>query len=209
MPVFKRYTDQENALKDLTFLRENNVEANLSQEHINGVLNYQLELNEASMDEAEKLIASASSSPEETPAHFMADYTDEELEEIIIHYSEYAESTVVNAKNILEERKPGFDFASLEIKQADEFQKQLKEVQRGIRAKPIGLIAAYLFALIGGLLGMAAGWFIEVSQTKGVDGIKYPTYDAFSRRHGKRIKWIGLVALIISVAAKIFEAATS
>jgi hypothetical protein len=204
MPVFRRYTDQENALKDLTLLRENNVAADLSQEHINGVLNYQLELNEVFMDKAEKLISSTSSSPEEAPAHFMEDYTDEELEEIIIHYSEYAESTVAWARNALEERNPAFDFTSLEHKQADEFQKRLKEVQRGIRAKPIGLIAAYLFALIGGLLGMATGWFIEVSQTKGVDGIRYPTYDAFSRRHAKRIKWIGFVVLIISVILKIF-----
>ncbi|GAB5528032.1 MAG: hypothetical protein Roseis2KO_59040 [Roseivirga sp.] len=196
MQIIKTYTDQETALSELTHLRQNSIEADLAQSHNNGVLNFQLEVAEKDLEAAQALLVEESLPTADEIPNFMADYTDEELKEIIINQSDYSSVMVDNARSSLLERNPDFDFTETDKAKETKFADRLHQERQGLRAQTIGIVAAYIFALLGGIVGLGAGWFIETGKTIAVDGKKYYTYDDYSRRHGARIKWIGIISMI-------------
>lgn len=204
MQILKTCTDQETALLELTHLRQSGIEANLAQSHNNGVLTFQVAVAEKDLEAAQTLLAQESLPITDEMSNFMADYTDEELKEIIINQSDYGSAMVENAQSSLLERNPDFDFTETDLAKETKFADRLSQAQQGVRAQTVGIVAAYVFALLGGIVGLGAGWFIETGKTTAVDGKKYYTYDDYSRRHGARIKWIGIISMVCWVLFQYF-----
>ncbi|MCE7996582.1 MAG: hypothetical protein HEP71_31725 [Roseivirga sp.] len=196
MLTFKTYADQEVALSELTYLRQNGIEANLAQSHDNGILTFQLEVAEKDLETSQLLLKREDLSTTNEDSNFMADYNDQELKDIIINQVDYGQAMVDNARAVLLERNPQIDFSEIEQTREMEFANRLSKQQQGLRARTSGIVAAYIFALMGGIIGLGAGWFIQTGKTLAVDGNKYYTYDQHSRKHGERIKWLGIVSLI-------------
>lgn len=204
MKTFKTYADQETALSELTYLRQNGIEANLAQSHDNGILTFQLEVDESDLEAAQRLLEQEDLPTTNDASNFMADYSDEELKDILVNQVDYGRAMVDNARTLLLERNPQTDFSEIEQAGEKEFASRLSKQQQGLRARISGLVAAYILALLGGIIGLGAGWFIQTGKTLAVDGKKYHTYDQYSRKHGERIKWIGIVSLIFWIAFEYF-----
>ncbi len=168
------------------------------------MLTFQLEVAEKDLEVAQALLAQKSLPITDEMPDFMADYTDEELKEIIINQSDYGSAMVDNARSLLLERNPHFDFTETDAAKETKFADRLSQAKQGVRAQTIGIVAAYIFAFLGGIVGLGAGWFIETGKTIAVDGKKYYTYDDYSRKHGARIKWIGIISMICWVLFQYF-----
>jgi len=59
------------------------------------------------------------------------------------------------------------------------------------------LIVGYIFAILGGLIGLVIGVLLWRGQTKNPDGTKVPKYDAPSRKQGMIIAIISILSMII------------
>jgi hypothetical protein len=63
--------------------------------------------------------------------------------------------------------------------------------------------AGYIFAVLGGLLGIAIGWGIYFSQKRLPNGSVVYSYSEEDRKHGKRIITIGFVMMFLLILIKI------
>uniref|UniRef100_UPI00404859DA hypothetical protein n=2 Tax=Roseivirga sp. TaxID=1964215 RepID=UPI00404859DA len=200
MKTLERYTDKATALECYTKIQGNGIDIELYQYHDNGVQVYELRGLPEEVERARELLATQNSY-EQNSDNYMSELSDIELEEIIVEESQYASVVVENAKKLLISRYPHFDFASLETKKDQEIGKH----RQGEQVSLLQIITGYALALLGGLFGFAMGWFIETGKTRGLDGQKYYSYDENSRWHGRIMKWIGLIVLVVNVALKCFR----
>jgi hypothetical protein len=61
------------------------------------------------------------------------------------------------------------------------------------------MYAGYIFALLGGLLGVFIGWHLSTFKKTLPNGQRVNGYNAQDRRHGRRIFIIGIIMFFISV----------
>ena len=61
----------------------------------------------------------------------------------------------------------------------------------------------YFFAIMGGLLGVFIGWFLTTHKKTLPDGERVYGYSESDRIHGRRIFWIGVVVIALSVIVRI------
>ncbi|MBO6662134.1 MAG: hypothetical protein JJ909_02215 [Roseivirga sp.] len=190
MIEFRTYTDQNEAFKKAAILKDSNIECELTQFTENGALFFRLELEEESIALAKELLKEVD---EVSGEDFLADFSNEELVDMLVNSHTYSPVMVDAAKTMLVERNPNFDFSSLE-KQKNENEEQLKTGVNGGKGQ---ILFGYLFAIAGGIIGLGIGWFLETSKTKSNSGESYYTYDESSRKHGRRIKWLSIFFIIL------------
>lgn len=65
------------------------------------------------------------------------------------------------------------------------------------------IVAGYVFAVLGGLIGVAIGANLRNSKVAVGDGRKMPKYDASSRKHGLIISVIALSMIVVGVGLNI------
>ncbi len=66
-----------------------------------------------------------------------------------------------------------------------------------------GLITAgYIFAILGGYIGLAIGYTLFLGKNKEENGKKIHVYDSNSRKHGKIIFIIGIIMAVIGITIK-------
>ena len=130
------------------------------------------------------------------PDHYLREFSTEELLEVLKKADEWSELDVVMARQMLEEKGNGLH--------DDEMQK-LRVARRTELAKPekasSSMVAsAYLFAFLGGAIGIILGWVLKSSTKTTAFGDKVPSYDEASRQHGSRALILGTVVLVIVMA---------
>lgn len=173
MIEFRNYADQAEAFTKAAVLKENGIECELTQFTENGALFFRLEIEEESIDEAKSILNETS---EVSGEEFIADFTDEELEDMLINSHTYSPVMVDAAKSMILSRNPDFDFKKLE-EVRDENEDKLKS---GVSGGKSEILFGYIFAVLGGIIGLGIGWFLETSKTKGHSGESYYTYDESS-----------------------------
>lgn len=193
MAIFRTYVEHQQAMADLVFLREHKVEANLSQVHESGMQVFSLELEEQDFENARQLL---NQEVEEAGTMLnLSDYSLIELREIIIKAHEYSEPFIKLVSAELEKRGEK-DLEGLVIEQERHKAELIEEASSGTSLSNTWLIFGYLAAFLGGILGLGMGWFVETGKTNAPDGQTYYSYDERSRKHGKWIKWLGLIFMI-------------
>lgn len=190
MTIIATYSEQEKAVQDVTLLLHGGIEAKLSSYHKNGGQFFNLEVPTKSVEKAKELISKIPKDVQ-IDSDYMFDFTDEELKEILIERQAHASIMVENAERILKSRHPEFEVADL----TEDIKSRKEVASTGESAGSGQLAIGYIFALAGGLIGIAIGWFIETGKTETIHG-EYYTYDEHSRKQGKVIKWIGIISLI-------------
>lgn len=66
-----------------------------------------------------------------------------------------------------------------------------------IKASTTLVVTGYVFAVLGGLIGVAIGANLKNSKVNAGDGQKLPKYDTASRRHGLAILLVSLVMIAV------------
>ncbi|MFD1818209.1 hypothetical protein SAMN04515674_10994 [Pseudarcicella hirudinis] len=131
--------------------------------------------------------------------HYLFEFSDEELFDLISKPDEWSEFDYQLAKKILADRGQTIN---------EDFLKHLNAVRIDSLSQPekrqSGAVrAGYLFALLGGLIGLAIGWNLYTSKKTLPDGKSVFTYQQADRNHGLRIMIIGTMVFILLTFLKI------
>jgi hypothetical protein len=131
--------------------------------------------------------------------YYLYSFTDDELMEVIIKADEWSPFDFVLARKILAER--GKNMSDEDIAAINE--KRIAELKVPDAPQTYWIVLGYIFALIGGLLGIFIGWFLMNYKKTLPDGEMVSEYSERDRKHGKRIFYIGIVVLVICIIYKI------
>lgn len=131
--------------------------------------------------------------------YYLFNFTDEELYEILLKSDEWNEFDYTLAQKILSQRGKPIDKALLNSLKNERL-KQLAQPEENQRA---WIILGYVFAFLGGLLGIVIGYFLWTAKKTLPNGKKVYSHSEKDRKQGK---YIFIIAIIILPIALILRA---
>ncbi len=133
--------------------------------------------------------------------HYLFDFSDDELLEILENYNEWSETDIVLAQKILNDRGKGIsDEKVLELK--NKKISKLRQPEKGLKG---WLIFGFVSAILGGLLGIFIGYHHFKFKKSIPSGERVYAYDTKTRRTGLRIFYTGLFAFIFWIIIWILD----
>jgi len=125
--------------------------------------------------------------------YYLFSYTDDELYNILVKPDEWGEINYVLAQQILKKRGKEIDQEMI-----DTFKKErIEELAQPEKNQMGWVVAGYIFAFIGGLVGLIIGWALWKAKKTLPDGSKVHSYSEKDRKQGKYIFYIGIIVLPI------------
>ncbi len=198
--IFKKFSVLEQAKDVEQLLRDNNidtiiadnvpsVDSNFGANPLNNEI--EIRIKQSDFDKASKILESQVENLINTidDDYYLLSFTDDELYDILLKSDEWSEFDYSLSKKLLKERGKSID---------DELLKSLKLKRLKELAKPEGnqnswIIAGYIFAILGGFLGLIIGYFLWTSKKTLPNGQKVYSYYPKDRKHGKYIFYISLI----------------
>ncbi len=131
--------------------------------------------------------------------HYLFSFSDIELYEIIAKPDEWSAFDYHLAKKIIKERGKTID---------DDFLRSLKKARiedltKHEETEPAWIIFGYIFAALGGVVGIAIGLYIKTQQKTLPNGERIHMFKEKDRKHGARIFYIGIVMFVALVLIRI------
>lgn len=125
--------------------------------------------------------------------HYLYDFTDEELREVLFKSDEWNEVDLALAKRILADRGKPVNEDELETMKA----RRLAELAKPEKNRPGWIFLGYLFSLTmaAGFLGMVLGFLIVTLKKTLPSGERVYVYTKSDRRHGIFIVLLGIVSM--------------
>ncbi len=210
--IFKKFSNKEQAVELKNLLKEAGINSSLgdnvaSFDHTfsgNTMQNqFEVKIKQADFEKAEKvLLNSAEILMDQMPNdYYLFSFSDDELFDILKKYDEWNEFDYKLAQKLLKQRGKPMDENLLQ---------ELKQKRIQALSKPDGnqlpwIIAGYICALFGGLLGIAIGLSIMNSQKTLPTGKKIYSHSESDREHGKIILYIGIPVFLIYCFNKVFN----
>ena len=131
--------------------------------------------------------------------HYLYAFTDEELFDILSKPDEWNEFDYQLSQQILKERGKVINADTIDLLR----KQRINELAKPEEGQRNWIYAGYLFAMLGGLLGIFIGWHLSTFKKTLPNGERVYGHTQDDRRHGKRIFIIGLIMFIVWVAVKI------
>ena len=131
--------------------------------------------------------------------HYLFEFTDDELFDILSKPDEWNALDYQLAKKILKDR-------GREV--SDEIIASLKKQRIVELAKPdernrVWIFIGYVSVLLGGLFAIIVGWHLFTYKKTLPDGQRVYEYSEKDRRHGRRIFYLGMIIFYISVVIRL------
>jgi hypothetical protein len=209
--TFRKFNNPEHASNLAEILKEHNIPFEVSEDknNLGSVYGenplshyYYIKLREEDFTKADALLGSISNDQLSAGQdHYLYSFTDQELFDILSKPDEWSAFDYQLSKKILKER--GKDVT-------DEVLALLKKQRINELAKPEDsykpwIYAGYIFALLGGLLGVFIGWHLTAYKKILPDGRRIYGYAESDRKHGRRILIIGSVMFMVYVVARLSQ----
>ncbi len=132
--------------------------------------------------------------------HYLFEFSDEELTEIIVKPNEWSNYDYKVAELILNDRG-----VSISPKFIENIKKQrYNELREKESFSSIWIIIGYISAFLGGLLGFGIGLSLWLMKKKLPNGEKVYIYDENNRQHGIWISLIGFIMTVILITLRIY-----
>ena len=203
---FRRFDDMVVAKEFLTILEEKGIGYKIEEYAKEaGISLYNqsekeilIKLRQEDFEEANSIMSNENIPDEISADYYLYDFTDEELIEVLVKPHEWGEIDGVFAPKILIQR--GYDLNKLDIEQKKET--HIQSLEQPQKESTLLLILGYLFAINGGLLGLAIGWGLDNTKTILPNGKQVYVYTEDNRKHGARI--FRLSTIMIAVYISIF-----
>ncbi|MDF3026224.1 MAG: hypothetical protein K0S23_531 [Fluviicola sp.] len=135
------------------------------------------------------------------PGYYLFDFTDEELIDLISKQDEWSPFDFQLAQKILKDR--GNEVTPQKINQLKE--QRLEELSEPEKHDTFWIGLGYVFAFLGGLIGIIIGYYIISSKKTLPNGERVFTYTEADRKHGSRILLIAITAIILAIAFRIIN----
>lgn len=123
--------------------------------------------------------------------------TDKELADIYINSRNYNPEFVQLAKQELLARNIVLDSFAVQKEAAEQTVKE--ELKEGRDRNPLYIFFCFILALLGGLLGIYAGYVYSQSKIKADDGELYYAYNKQTRQMGKLMMLVGVLACLFII----------
>ena len=168
----------------------------------NGTIWHLVKLPGEDFDRAETaLLEMARGEEEDVPAdHYLQSFTDRELMEVLVRPDEWSADDAVWAQQLLRQRGKPVSSEAIELLR----KARVDDLRAEEPAQTPWLFLGYVLALLGGLLGIIIGWYINTSKKTLPNGERVSVYGPQDRKHGARIFILGLVMLVLWLAVRIW-----
>ncbi|WP_345059019.1 hypothetical protein [Hymenobacter glaciei] len=133
------------------------------------------------------------------PSHYLFGFADDELFEVILKRDEWNSYDVALAGRILRQR--GRDVTPDTVRLLRQY--RAVELTKPEASQKVSIIAGYLLACLGGIIGIIIGLNLLYAKKKLLDGTQGPAYSAADRAHGFRIILLGFVMALLLLVARI------
>lgn len=133
--------------------------------------------------------------------HYLYGFTNEELTDLVSKPDEWSEFDNLLAVKILKQR--GVNITDQTIKQLNN--QRIEQLKQPEPSQSTWIIIGYLFALLGGVLGIFIGWHLSTSKKTLPNGEQVLSYTEADRANGKRIFYISIVVLIYILVIRILN----
>lgn len=208
--VFKKFASMEQARELISFLNSNTIETELSNNIapvdnilIGNSLNqeFEVKIKLSDFDKANKLLEEVAEDQISTidSDYYLFDFTDDELYDIILKQDEWNEFDYSLAKKLLSQRGKPIDDNLIKALN----NKRLNELSKTEENQKPWIIAGYIFAFLGGFLGLIIGYVLMTSKKNLPNGQRIHSYNSVDRKHGKTIFYIGIVLLPFYILLRI------
>ncbi|MCT4602019.1 MAG: hypothetical protein N4A59_03795 [Marinifilum sp.] len=124
--------------------------------------------------------------------HYLFDFSNEELYEVLENYNEWSKTDFILAQKILTDRGQNVSNEEAQELRNKKIEK-LRKAEKGHRG---WLIFGFISAIFGGLLGIFIGYHHFKFKKTIPTGERIYAYDAQTRKRGLHIFYVGIVALI-------------
>jgi hypothetical protein len=155
---------------------------------------FRVKLRKQDFEQADKLLLdiSAKQLQDVEEDHYLFDFSDEELMEVLTKSDEWSKLDYLLARKILEDRGREVNDDLIE-----ELKKQrIEELAKPEPSQGAWVMAGYIFALLGGLLGVFIGWHLGSHKKTLPNGERAYGYSIEDRKHGNRIFVLGMVSFL-------------
>jgi len=133
--------------------------------------------------------------------HYLFNFSDNELFEILENYNEWSETDFILAKKILNDR--GKDITDEKVQELKN--QKISELRKPEKGHKGWNIFGFVSAICGGLLGIFIGYHLYKFKKSIPTGEKVYAYDTKTRRIGFRIFLIGIVSLPFWIVIKLLD----
>lgn len=131
-------------------------------------------------------------------SHFLFDYTNEELMNILIEKDEWNEVDVLLSQKILQERGVVVQEEELQVLR----EKRLNELAKPESKQTGWVIFGYIAIVIMPFVGAILGFALSKSQKRLPNGVKVPRYSQSVINHGNFIGLASVLSLVIQIYFK-------
>jgi hypothetical protein len=125
--------------------------------------------------------------------HYLFQYNNDELKEVLSKADEWNEIDIALARKILEKR--GIVFSQSDLKELQK--KRISELSKPEHFSETWILFAYIVSIAGGLIGLVIGWHINTHKKTLPNGESVFAYDENSREKGNKIFKVGLIMLVL------------
>lgn len=126
--------------------------------------------------------------------------TDQELTYVYNNPSDYNPAFVTLVEDELRLRNVNLEAYTEVREQNEEMRKQL--LQQGKKGSALYILLSFVLALLGGLLGIYAGYIYSQSKIRDVNEEQYYVYDEQTRHWGKVIMWLGIGVFLFALVVR-------
>lgn len=162
----------------------------------------EIRINPADFEKAEQILKQNAENviDQVDKDHYLFAFTDEELYEILLKPDEWNEFDHALAKKVLEQRGRSVDEKLLHSLQ----NQRLKQLAKPEENQHPWIIGGYIFAFLGGLIGLIIGYILWTSKKTLPNGQKVYSYMEKDRKHGKIIFFIGVVIFPLGLILRLW-----
>lgn len=207
LPTYHVFTDKTEAAELVRLLNDNGIAATLDESAVfniaaeSGLKEYHVRIRKSDFNKADQLqdqsLASLVDSVGED--HYLFDFTDEELMDVVSKRDEWSRLDYLLSQKILAERGTTLDQVQL-----DELREQrMKDLSRPEKRQHILVAAGYVFSFLGGFAGIIIGWHLMAHKRTLPNGARIYDYSEPDRIHGSRIVIIGAVFLTLGLLLRL------
>jgi len=132
--------------------------------------------------------------------HYLHQFTDKELTDVLIKAEEWSLADVVLAGRLLKERGVAADAETINNLK----QQHLAELRKPAEPQTTWIIMGYILAPFGGVLGVFIGWHLMNHKNILPNGEYVYGYIERDRKHGRIIFIIGVIFIVLITLFRIF-----
>ena len=210
--TFQKFNEQVSALELGKLLKENNIEYLLEDNSVNSdpimsnnefSKDFRVKLQRKDFEKADNLLQQLSQAEidEIDKNYYLFSFSDDELIDLIAKRDEWSQFDFLLAQKLLKER--GKEISPEMIEQIKK--ERIIELSKPEESQTSWIISGYVFALLGGLLGIFIGWYLSTHKKTLPNGNRIYVYSAIDRKHGSRILIVGVIFLTFWLIMKLLK----